>query len=356
MAFNTTREYNLITFDEVTTPVGRQSTLPTLAEGQLSPNHDELPSWRPSTPAETGYGSSANSGKSENAVMSTLCETLWRVERGLSAVEERIQSRESRFYEVVGEIESKLSSLEVSQKKREEELNLLRSELVGANRTCDHGRTLGPSLPQTGPQPMERRAPDSLETAPLLEPERDKHPPQDVEDELFEALERIDELAREKEQGNARMPAIGTAPTGAKPRIRPTPFDGMSSWDDYRAQIDLVAELNGWDSGTKAIYLAASLQGPARTTLGDLDPNGRRDLDALTEALESRFGSKHQTEMYRAQLRCRTKKREETIPELAQAIQRLVRQAYPSAPASMRETLAKDYFSRDATCAVASIT
>ena len=147
MAFNTTREYNLITFDEVTTPVGRQSTLPTLAEGQLSPNHDELPSWRRSTPAETGYGSSANSGQSENAVMSTLCETLWRVERGLSAVEERIQSRESRFYEVVGEIESKLSSLEVSQKKREEELNLLRSELVGANRTCDHGRTLGPSLP-----------------------------------------------------------------------------------------------------------------------------------------------------------------------------------------------------------------
>lgn len=38
------------------------------------------------------------------------------------------------------------------------------------------------------------------------------------------------------------------------------------------------------------------------------------------ELLESRFGSKHQTEMYRAQLRCRTRKRDETLPQLAQAI------------------------------------
>ena len=32
--------------------------------------------------------------------------------------------------------------------------------------------------------------------------------------------------------------------------------------------------------------------------------------------------------MYRAQLRCRMRKREEILPELAQAVQRLTRQAY----------------------------
>ena len=62
------------------------------------------------------------------------------------------------------------------------------------------------------------------------------------------------------------------------------------------------------------------------------------------EALEARFGSKHQTEMYRAQLRSRTKKREETLPELAQAIRRLTRQAYPNAPSTLRDTLSRDHF------------
>ena len=44
--------------------------------------------------------------------------------------------------------------------------------------------------------------------------------------------------------------------------------------------------------------------------------------------------------MYRAQLRCRTRKRE----ELAQAFQRLTRQAYPNAPTSLQDTLARDHF------------
>ena len=56
--------------------------------------------------------------------------------------------------------------------------------------------------------------------------------------------------------------------------------------------------------------------------------NKRRDFSALIEALESRCGSKHQTKMYRAQLRCRMRKPEEILPELAQAVHRLTRQAY----------------------------
>ena len=88
----------------------------------------------------------------------------------------------------------------------------------------------------------------------------------------------------------------------------------MSSWDDCHTQFELVAELNCWDNGTKATYLAASLQGPACATLGDLDPSKQKDFSALIEALESRFGSKHQTEMYRAQLCRHTRKHDETLP------------------------------------------
>ena len=48
--------------------------------------------------------------------------------------------------------------------------------------------------------------------------------------------------------------------------------------------------------------------------------------------------------MHRAQLRCRTRKREETLPELAQALRRLTRQACAKAPTSLQDTLAKDHF------------
>ena len=160
----------------------------------------------------------------------------------------------------------------------------------------------------------------------------------DDEDELWNTLEQIEQLAQMSNPG-AQQPFLPPTPTPApstKPHIRPSPYDGVSSWDDYRAQFELVAELNGWDGCTKAIYLAASLQGPARAILGDLDSSKRRDFSALIEALESRFGSKHQTEMYRAQLCCRTRKREETLPELAQAVQRLTRQAYPNGPTSLQ--------------------
>ena len=47
--------------------------------------------------------------------------------------------------------------------------------------------------------------------------------------------------------------------------------------------------------------------------------------------------------MHRARLRSRERGREETLPELAQAIRWLTQLAYPDAPTSLRETLARDF-------------
>ena len=49
-------------------------------------------------------------------------------------------------------------------------------------------------------------------------------------------------------------------------------------------------------------------------------------------------------EVFRSQLKSRVRGKDESLPELAQAIQRLVRQAYPEAPLSVWEVLAKDHF------------
>ena len=129
-----------------------------------------------------------------------------------------------------------------------------------------------------------------------------------------------------------------------KPLISPAPFDGKSAWDDYRVQFELIADLNGWDEATKAIYLAASLQGSAQAILADLDGYARRNYRALTEALSTRFSNDGQTQLFRTQLKHRARGKDESLPELAEAIRRLVRQAYPNASLAIQEVLVKDHF------------
>ena len=105
-----------------------------------------------------------------------------------------------------------------------------------------------------------------------------------------------------------------------------------------------MAEINDWNNSEKAIHLAVSVGDKARTTLGDLSTAERKDYKALTSALSSRFGTENRSEMFRATLKTRTRKKDEPLPELAQSIKRLVRLAFPSAPANIRDTMAQDHF------------
>ena len=61
-------------------------------------------------------------------------------------------------------------------------------------------------------------------------------------------------------------------------------------------------------------------------------------------ALIGRFEPENQSEVFRAQLKGRQRKRGEALTELCQEIKRLVRKAYPLAPRAIREALAKDSF------------
>jgi hypothetical protein len=62
------------------------------------------------------------------------------------------------------------------------------------------------------------------------------------------------------------------------------------------------------------------------------------------KALEERFAPPNQTELYRVQLTERRQKPAESLPELGQAITRLVNLAYPTVPENVRDTLAKQHF------------
>ena len=147
---------------------------------------------------------------------------------------------------------------------------------------------------------------------------------------------------------SAVTPTIGggiEAPaTACALATKPATYDGKTTWDAYRAQFELLAGLNHWNDEQKATVLAVNLRGPAATVLTNLPSEDRQNFEVLTAALESRFGSAHQSELNRAQLRARMRHREKTLPELAEDVDRLTRLAYPDATTAVLQVLARDQF------------
>ncbi len=125
---------------------------------------------------------------------------------------------------------------------------------------------------------------------------------------------------------------------------RPPPYDGQSAWDTYATQFDMLARVNHWTELEKTMFLAVSLRGPALMVLSNLTPERRYDYQHLVTALQNRFGAANQAELNRMKLKGRTRRREESLPELLEDIERLVRLAYPEAAPEMLELLAKDHF------------
>ena len=131
---------------------------------------------------------------------------------------------------------------------------------------------------------------------------------------------------------------------GPNRQKRPSVYEGKSSFRDYLVQFEMVSALNKWDRVTQAMELATSLSGPATEVLTDLDLQSRLNYDELVRALLTRFEPDNQAEVFRSQLKGRTRKRSEPLPELCAEVKKLVRKAYPDAPSSIKDVFAKDCF------------
>ena len=120
-------------------------------------------------------------------------------------------------------------------------------------------------------------------------------------------------------------------------KMKPQTFN-RTDFDDFISQYEITCEINKWQY--KSLYLANCLTGDARSLLNELDYEGKRDYNTLVEKLRSRFGSVNKSEIFRTQLKSRTRNKGETIPELSQAIKKLVRQVNKE----VIETLSLDNF------------
>ena len=110
------------------------------------------------------------------------------------------------------------------------------------------------------------------------------------------------------------------------------------------AQFELLSTAQGWDEAEKALQLATALRGPAVEVLAHLPAARRSSYDNIAQALRRRFGHQHQAEVYRAQLKKRTRQKNETLSQLAQDVEALVRRSYPAAGEDMIVVLSRDAF------------
>ena len=113
---------------------------------------------------------------------------------------------------------------------------------------------------------------------------------------------------------------------------------------DFLIQFEMISQICQWDQAMMALELAACLRGSALEVLGDSEPRERSNYSTLVSALLARFEPENQTQLYNAQLRGRVRKNNESLPDLAHDIKRLIRKAYPELPNEMRDVIAKDVF------------
>ena len=126
--------------------------------------------------------------------------------------------------------------------------------------------------------------------------------------------------------------------------MKPQTYDGTEDLDEYLTHFNIIAKLNGWSKEAKSLHLAGSLAGSARALLNDLDPQKREDYESLVEALTHRYGNVNRAAVFKSQLQTRMKRKDESIPELAQSVVKLARKAYPKANPEMVDVLAVDHF------------
>ena len=127
-------------------------------------------------------------------------------------------------------------------------------------------------------------------------------------------------------------------------KVKLQSYSGTEDLEDFLVYFDTLAEIYGWNDKAKSLYLASSLIGPARSLLTEMTLDERREYQTLVQKLSVRFGTANKCELYRAQLKTREQRQDESISELAVAIRKMVCLAYPNMPVNVVEMLAVGCF------------
>ena len=131
-------------------------------------------------------------------------------------------------------------------------------------------------------------------------------------------------------------------PRRAIPTIKLGQYTGSTPLETFLAKVDNCAEYYSWTEREKLHHLRASLDGAAGQVLWDA--GSQTSVKDIVRLLRNRFGSQHQAERFRAELRARRRQKGESLQTVYQDVRRLIALAFPGESGSLYEIVARDSF------------
>ena len=119
-------------------------------------------------------------------------------------------------------------------------------------------------------------------------------------------------------------------------------YDGSTCLETFLARFYNCSRYFKWNGEDRLFQLCGSLSGPAGQILWDLEDN--TTVEEVIRLLKNRFGVINQAERFRAELRSRKRKPDESLQRLYQDISRLMTLAYPGPTSELSNIVARDAF------------
>ncbi|MCG7866921.1 MAG: hypothetical protein JAY74_11180 [Candidatus Thiodiazotropha taylori] len=124
------------------------------------------------------------------------------------------------------------------------------------------------------------------------------------------------------------------------PTVKPDPYSGQESWEEYISHFENCADLSKWDHRQKVLMLAASLRGQARTFYMSLACEQKNSYRSLVASLNQRFGSSRHQNRWLAKLEMRRREPNESIAAVGDDIRQMAQKAYCNLDSLAQEALA----------------
>jgi hypothetical protein len=122
------------------------------------------------------------------------------------------------------------------------------------------------------------------------------------------------------------------------------PYNGETSLNTWLAQFQNAATSNQWDSSAQLAHLTNSLIGKAADALLEHGDDIPQTVEELIKTLKLKFGDEGQADKFRAELKARRQRSNESLQSLHLDIQRIASKAYPGVRNDTVSLLARDAF------------
>jgi hypothetical protein len=126
------------------------------------------------------------------------------------------------------------------------------------------------------------------------------------------------------------------------PSVKLESYTGESCLETFLAKFENISTYLHWKKSDRLFHLRASLEGAAGQILWDAGP--QTSADEIIRLLRARFGNSNQAERFRAELRARRRKKNESLQSLYNDVCKLLALAFPGPSNPTTALVGRDAF------------